>query len=146
MLYHKLRGLLANTTQGKIERSKTDRSVEYSFRMPQSSSFRDNSWIGKSRMALVVARYLWFLKKIDWSLWQPWNNYDLRTRNKNLIGISYVLFTAPSVFAEFKMFRLYKKDIPRLKLCVKGGVPFVVNLLCNHDHTGILWIWSKSLS
>ena len=33
------------------------------------------------------------------------------------------------------MFRLYKKDIPRLKPCVKGGVPFVVNLPCNHDHT-----------
>lgn len=34
-----------------------------------------------------------------------------------------------------KMFRLYKKDVPKLKPCVKGGVPFVVNLLCNHDHT-----------
>ena len=33
------------------------------------------------------------------------------------------------------MFWLYKKDIPRLKPCVKGGVRFIVNLPCNHDHT-----------
>ena len=45
------------------------------------------------------------------------------------------LFTTSSVFVVFKMFRLCYNNIPGLKPCVKGGLPSVVNLLCNHDYT-----------
>ena len=45
------------------------------------------------------------------------------------------LFTTSSVFVGFKMFRLCYNNIPGLKPCVKGGLPSVVNLLCNHDYT-----------
>ena len=103
--------------------------------MPQSSSFRDNSWAGKSRMALVIARYLRILKKIDWSLWLSTTLKKLRHVIKSLLGYPIYYSQHLLYLRGSKMFRLYKKDIPRLKPCVKGGVWFVVNLPCNHDHT-----------
>ena len=55
---------------------------------------------------------------------------------KSLLGYSIFLFffTAPSVFVGFKnVSALENKNSS--KACVKGGLPSMVNLLCNHDHT-----------
>ena len=107
--------------------------------MPQPGSFRDNSWTGKSRMPLVIARYSRVLEKnIDWSLRLCTTLKKITTQGYGIVSLlGYSICYSPHLLYLWVQKCLGFIKIPWLKPCVKGGLLSVVNLLCNHDHTMI---------